>query len=66
MIEDSPCRYCPVHTPNCHSQCEKYIKWARNRRQLSKKATEIKQILFGQSDGAVAFIRRQKKKQRKF
>lgn len=66
MIEDSPCRYCPIHTSKCHSQCEKYINWARNRRQLSKKATEIKQILFGQSDGAVAFIRRQKKKQRKF
>lgn len=64
-MQDSPCKDCSIHTPTCHGWCKQYINWARNRRQLSKKATEIKQILFGQSDGAVAFIRRQKKKQRK-
>ena len=60
MIND-PCYKCDDRSIGCHSQCEKYIKWAGDKRELNKIITRERNIDALVIGHVVSSIRRNKK-----
>lgn len=42
----APCKGCDERYPKCHSTCERYIEWGKNRKKKSE--AEIKEILLNE------------------
>lgn len=44
-----PCKDCEKHTPGCHSTCEEYIQFRKERDEMLNKKREESRILWNEA-----------------
>ncbi len=61
----APCKYCTERHPNCHSECERYAEYHREREELSKRRKADLEYAECHSRQAVNALWRKRKKEKR-
>lgn len=45
-MKNAPCKDCECRHPNCHSECEDYIQYSRERTEILNKKSNEQHIIY--------------------